>query len=239
MTPAQLDITDLTVNRAGHPVLHGIHLSVARGETLAVLGANGAGKSSLLRAIMGFEPAESGCIRMQGQNLGGLAPRRRMRTGIGLCPEGRRLFPGLTVEETLAVAFTDLATSRRNRIEGMYRTFPALREKRRDRAWTLSGGQQQMLAIARAMMGQPRLMLLDEPTLGLAPMIVADVADAIRNMKQSGISVLIAEQNIEPALMVADKVMILVRGRIVHSGPASALSPAEAASLMLVGKPVS
>ena len=232
-----LTIEQLDVWRGRHAVIRNLNLDVAGGEIIAVIGANGAGKSSLLRTLTGFLEPGHGLVRLHGRDLAGLSPRQRVRLGIGLCPEGRRLFPGLTVEETLAVAFRGGRTARRVRIEQMLETFPALSEKRHSRAWTLSGGQQQMLAIARAMMTPPKLMLLDEPTLGLAPMIVADVVDTIRTMQQAGIGVLLAEQNIDAALTVADRIMILVRGRTVYRGVAGELDPASAATLALTGSP--
>lgn len=233
MSAPLLSIEALTLNPGGNPILHGLSVTLKVGGSLAILGANGAGKSSLLRAVMGFEQPEAGRVLLDGQDLVTTRVRDRAALGIGFCPEGRRLFPGLTVEETLAVGFVGPTRQRRMRIDEMLDMFPALAGKRRDRAWSLSGGQQQMLAIARAIMNQPRLVLLDEPTLGLAPMIIDEVLDIIRTITATGTGVLLAEQNVGPALRVAEDVIVLVRGSSVHTGPARALSPSQAAKLML------
>lgn len=235
MSPPLLTIDGLTVESGGGPVLRDFSATLQAGEVLAVLGANGAGKSSLLRAVMGFEAAAKGRVMLAGEDLGATKPRDRASLGVGFCPEGRRLFPGLTVEETLAVAFDGPGRARRTRVEEMFDAFPALAGKRRERAWSLSGGQQQMLAIARAVMNHPRLVLLDEPTLGLAPMIIEEVLGTIREITASGAGVLLAEQNLAPALRIADQALILARGTVVHAGSAAGLSPERAAGLMLAG----
>ena len=235
MSPPLLNIDELEVSRGGVSVLRDLSVSLLGGEVLAVLGANGAGKSSLLRAVMGLEITQRGRVSFAGEDLVSILSRDRARLGIGFCPEGRRLFPGLTVEETLAVVFDGSSRARRARIEEMFDTFPALTAKRRERAWSLSGGQQQMLAIARAIMNRPRLVLLDEPTLGLAPMIIDEVLEAIRAITKNGVGVLLAEQNVVPALRVADQVLILARGAVVHDGPAPDVGPERVAGLMLGG----
>ena len=235
MNPPLLNIDELEVSRGGVSVLRDLSVSLLGGEILAVLGANGAGKSSLLRAVMGLEITQRGRVSFAGGDLISILPRDRARLGIGFCPEGRRLFPGLTVEETLAVVFHGSSRARRARREEMFDTFPALTAKRRERAWSLSGGQQQMLAIARAIMNRPRLVLLDEPTLGLAPMIIDEVLEAIRAITKNGVGVLLAEQNVVPALRVADQVLILARGAVVHVGSARDVGPERAAGLMLGG----
>lgn len=235
MSPPVLTIDGLTVEYAGGPVLRDLTASLASGDVLAVLGANGAGKSSLLRAVIGLETIGKGRVMLAGQDLASMPPRDRAVRGIGFCPEGRRLFPGLTVEETLAVAFDGPGRARRARIEEMLERFGALADKRRERAWSLSGGQQQMLAIARAIMNHPRLLLLDEPTLGLAPIIIDEVLETIQWITAGGAAVLLAEQNLAPALRVADQALILARGAVVHAGPATGLSVERAAGLMLTG----
>ena len=235
MSPPLLNIDELEVSRGGVSVLRDLSVSLLGGEILAVLGANGAGKSSLLRAVMGLEITQRGRVSFAGEDLVSILSRDRARRGIGFCPEGRRLFPGLTVEETLAVVFHGSSRARRARIEEMFDTFPALTAKRRERAWSLSGGQQQMLAIARAIMNRPRLVLLDEPTLGLAPMIIDEVLEAIRAITKNGVGVLLAEQNVVPALRVADQVLVLARGTVVHVGLARDVGPERAAGLMLGG----
>jgi len=206
-----------------------------QGEVLSIMGANGAGKSSLLRAVIGLEAAAEGRVLLDEVDLTALKPRDRAARGIGFCPEGRRLFPGLTVEENLAVVFEGASRARRARVEEMFARFPALAAKRRDRAWSLSGGQQQMLAIARAIMNAPRLVLLDEPTLGLAPMIIDEVLEIVRAIAVEGTGVLMAEQNVAPALRVADRVLVLARGRVVEGGSADDLSAERIATLMLTG----
>jgi branched-chain amino acid transport system ATP-binding protein len=235
MSPPLLMIDGLTVERGGGAVVRDLSISLADGEVVAVLGANGAGKSSLLRAVIGFETAATGRVVLAGRDLASTRPRDRAARGIGFCPEGRRLFPGLTVEETLAVAFAGPGRARRARIEEIFERFGPLADKRRERAWSLSGGQQQMLAIARAIMNHPRLLLLDEPTLGLAPIIIDEVLETIRWISAGGAAVLLAEQNLAPALGVADQVLILARGAVLHAGPAAGLSVERAAGLMLAG----
>lgn len=235
MSAPLLTIDGLTVENGGAPALQDLSATLGSGQVLAVLGANGAGKSSLLRAVMGLEAAAKGRLLLAGEDLASRRPRDRAALGIGFCPEGRRLFPGLTVEETLAVAFDGPGRARRARIETMFDTFPALAGKRRQRAWSLSGGQQQMLAIARAIMNHPRLVLLDEPTLGLAPMIIEEVLETIRVIAAGGAGVLLAEQNVAPALGVADQILVLARGGVVASGAADTFSPERAAGVMLAG----
>jgi branched-chain amino acid transport system ATP-binding protein len=238
-TAPLLSIQGLGVERGGVSVVRGLDAVLAAGGTLAVLGANGAGKSSLLRAVMGLEAATTGRVLLDGEDLASMSARQRalggVGGGIGFCPEGRRLFPGLTVEETLAVAFHGSYRERRTRIGEMFELFPALADKRRARAWSLSGGQQQMVAIARAIMNRPRLVLLDEPTLGLAPMIINEVLSVITAITETGAGVVLAEQNVVPAKRVADWIVVLARGSIVHAGPAGDLSAERAAGLMLSG----
>jgi branched-chain amino acid transport system ATP-binding protein len=230
-----LSIQGLGVEWGGVSVVRDLDATLAAGGTLAVLGANGAGKSSLLRAVMGLEAAATGRVLLDGEDLASMSARQRALGGIGFCPEGRRLFPGLTVEETLAVAFHGSSRERRTRIGEMFELFPALADKRRARAWSLSGGQQQMVAIARAIMNRPRLVLLDEPTLGLAPMIINEVLGVIKAITETGAGVVLAEQNVAPAKRVADWIVVLARGSVVHAGPAGDLSSERVASLMLSG----
>jgi len=236
VTRPLLEIKALQVERGGILAVDGIDLLVRPGVVLAIVGSNGAGKSTLLRTIMGFERPSSGALRMDGMDLRGKNPRARYRLGVGYCPEGRRLFPGMTVEETLAVANAGGARERRTRVSAMLDRFPALAKKRGDRAWSLSGGQQQMLAIARALMNGPRLVLLDEPTLGLAPMTVDDMLTTVRTIAGTGVGVLLAEQNVGPALRVADEVLVLVRGVQVHYGSADDLDVEQVARLILAGE---
>lgn len=233
MTAPLLEIDGLSVDRGGARVVTDLDARLEQGEVLSIMGANGAGKSSLLRAVIGLEAAAEGRVLLDEVDLTALKPRDRAARGIGFCPEGRRLFPGLTVEENLAVVFEGPSRARRFRVEEMFARFPALAAKRRDRAWSLSGGQQQMLAIARAIMNAPRLVLLDEPTLGLAPMIIDEVLEIVRAIAVEGTGVLMAEQNVAPALRVADRVLVLARGRVVEGGSADDLSAERIATLML------
>jgi branched-chain amino acid transport system ATP-binding protein len=235
MTAPILTLESVSVDRSGARVVRDFTATVGAGEVVAVLGSNGAGKSSLLRAVIGLEETSAGRMMLCGEDLAGKLPRERAAAGIGYCPEGRRLFPGLTVEENLAVVFDGSARARKARIEEMLDRFPALIAKRRDRAWSLSGGQQQMLAIARAIMNSPNLVLLDEPTLGLAPMIVEEVLESVRTIAANGAGVLLAEQNVGPALRVADRVLVIARGDIVYEERAENLSAEQIAGIMLTG----
>jgi branched-chain amino acid transport system ATP-binding protein len=200
-----------------------VSLAVAPGEAVALLGANGAGKSSLLNAVIGLVRAEAGEIRLDGVPLGALPAHRRAARGLGYCPEGRRVFPGMTVRDNLAVASTASARARGAAIERMVALFPALAAKADDRAWQLSGGEQQMLAIARALMTEPRLLLLDEPSLGLAPLLARDMFQRIRAIADTGTAVLIAEQNVAQALAITERAYVLQVGRVVEAGPSAAL----------------
>ncbi len=217
---AVLEIRDLSVGSAAAPLIASVSLEVRPGAITALLGANGAGKSTLLAAVMGERPVLSGAIYLDGRDLAGLGPRARARRGIGYCPSGRRVFPGMSVQDNLDVAsFASPADRARLRDEAMA-LFPQLRRFRHAPAWTLSGGQQQMLAIARALMARPRLLLLDEPSLGLAPALVDELLAKLVDVAKSGVAVLLAEQNIGAALSVAGRAAVLVRGRIAVEGDA-------------------
>jgi branched-chain amino acid transport system ATP-binding protein len=218
MTAPQLEIADLAVDLAGRPALRDVVLAVAPGEAVGLIGPNGAGKSTLLKAVMGLVPAR-GTIRFEGAELAGLAPERRAALGIGYAPEGRRVFRGLTVAENLDVAGTADAPERARRIEGALDLFPALRAHLQRRAWQLSGGQQQMLAIARALVAGPKLLLLDEPSLGLAPVVLEELYPALARIAARGTALLIAEQNAARLRGVAGQVVEINRGRL--SGPES------------------
>ncbi len=230
-----LDIRDLSAGPAVAPLIAGLSLEVRPGEITALLGANGAGKSTLLKAIMGETPVLSGSILLHGTNLAGLAPRARARLGIGYCPAGRRVFPGMSVTDNLAVAsFAPIAERTRLMDEAMA-LFPQLARYRNAPAWSLSGGQQQMLAIARALMARPRLLLLDEPSLGLAPALVDEVLAKLVDVAKSGMAVLLAEQNIGAALSVAARAAVLARGRIAAEGDAATLRQAADLSRVVMG----
>ncbi len=235
MTSAVLSLADVSAGRGDAPVFNGVSLEVRAGEVVALLGANGAGKSTLLQAIMGETPILSGSIYLGGRDLAGSGPRVRARIGIGYCPPGRRVFPGMSVADNLDVAsFAGTAERARRRDEAMA-LFPQLARHRNAPAWSLSGGQQQMLAIARALMAEPRLLLLDEPSLGLAPALVDEVLAKLADVARSGMAVLLAEQNIGAALAVADRAAVLARGRIAAEGDAATLRRTANLSRIVMG----
>jgi branched-chain amino acid transport system ATP-binding protein len=196
-------------------VLQGVSLRVDPGEVLAILGRNGMGKTTLIRTIVGFTPAREGRVRYEGTETTRLPPFRMAALGVALVPQGRRVFPSLSVRENLDVARRGEG---RWSLEAVYALFPRLRERAGNRANKLSGGEQQMLAIGRALMSNPDLLLMDEPTEGLAPLLVREVGRVISELKRSGLSILLVEQNLALALSVADRVHVLSRGQIVHTG---------------------
>ncbi|HEX4994410.1 MAG TPA: ABC transporter ATP-binding protein [Methylomirabilota bacterium] len=201
-------------------VLQGISLRVEAGEVLAILGRNGMGKTTLIRTIVGFTPPREGRVRYKDTEISRLPPFRMVELGMGLVPQGRRVFPSLSVRENLEVARRGAG---RWSLEQVYALFPRLRERAANRANKLSGGEQQMLAIGRALMSNPDLLLMDEPTEGLAPLLVREVGRVIAELKRSGLSILLVEQNLALALSVADRVHVLSRGRIVHTGTSAEL----------------
>jgi branched-chain amino acid transport system ATP-binding protein len=196
--------------------------SISSGEIVALLGANGAGKTTLMETILGFRGARP--IRLFGQDVSALSVERRVALGVGYVPERRRLFVGLTVRENLEASSRLPAARRRQRVDEMLAAFPMLGERPDARAWLLSGGQQQMLALARAMMDRPRLLLLDEPTLGLAPVVVADLLARLRSIAAEGTAVLLSEQRASLALGIASRGVVLSRGRVVRIASAQELA---------------
>jgi branched-chain amino acid transport system ATP-binding protein len=196
-------------------VLQGVSLRVDPGEVLAILGRNGMGKTTLIRTIIGFTPPREGRVLYEGTEITRLPPFRMVALGMALVPQGRRVFPSLSVRENLDVARRGEG---RWSLEQVYALFPRLRDRAGNRANKLSGGEQQMLAIGRALMSNPDLLLMDEPTEGLAPLLVREVGRVITELKRSGLSILLVEQNLALALSVADRVHVLSRGQIVHSG---------------------
>ena len=196
-------------------------VSVEAGEIVALLGGNGAGKTTLLETVLGFQP---GRVMLFGRDASALAVEQRVGLGVGYVPEGRRVFAGLTVRENLEAASSLPAPQRRQRVEEMLALFPMLGERPEARAWLLSGGQQQMLALARALMERPRLLLLDEPTLGLAPVVVADLLRRLGAMTADGTAILLAEQRAALALGVARRGVVLSRGQVVRRGSAAELA---------------
>jgi branched-chain amino acid transport system ATP-binding protein len=212
----------------------GVSLSLRAGEIVALLGGNGAGKTTLLETILGMRSDAS--VKLFGEEAATLPVEARVRLGVGYVPEGRRVFAALTVRENLEVASSLPGTARRERVDALLASFPALGERPQARAWLLSGGQQQMLALARALVDRPRLLLLDEPTLGLAPLIVADLFARLRALAAAGTAVLLAEQRAGPALSIADRAVVLSKGRIVRQAPAGDLvADATLADLIAAG----
>jgi branched-chain amino acid transport system ATP-binding protein len=196
-------------------------VSVEAGEIVALLGGNGAGKTTLLETVLGFHP---GRVMLFGRDVSALTVEQRVQSGVGYVPEGRRVFASLTVRENLDASSSLPAGQRRRRVEEMLALFPMLGERSEARAWLLSGGQQQMLALARALMDRPRLLLLDEPTLGLAPLIVADLLRRLGAMTVDGTAILLAEQRAALALGVAGRGLVLSRGQVVRRGSAAELA---------------
>ena len=224
MTAPILSVEALDVRYGSVPALRGVSLQVAAGEAVALLGANGAGKSTLMKAVIGLLRPSAGRILFDGRGLDEVRADRRARLGIGYCPEGRRTFPGLTVRENLSVACWGSARIRGQRIDAMFALFPVLAERQATLAWQLSGGQQQMLAIGRALMDAPRLLLLDEPSLGLSPRLTDEVLDRIPGIAAGGTAVLLAEQNAAKALRVCARAVLLKLGRVTAEGGAADLA---------------
>ena len=224
MAPDALSLTDVHTFYGDSHILHGVSFSLPPGGVLALLGRNGAGKTTCISTIIGFLKPREGQIRLFGEPIEGLNPERISHLGIGLVPQGRRIFHSLTVRENLAVAQQRRTeNSSPWNVDRVYDMFPRLRERHAQFAGTLSGGEQQMLAIGRALMGNPRVLLLDEPSEGLAPLIVAEVGRTIRRLKDQGQSIVLVEQNRQLALDVADLAVILNTGRCVFSGEANEL----------------
>jgi branched-chain amino acid transport system ATP-binding protein len=199
-------------------ILHGAGLNVGEGEIVALLGRNGAGKTTTLRSLVGLTPAREGVVRVFGQTTTGWPPYRIAALGVGYVPEGRRIFANLTVEENLKVP---LERPGPWTIPRIYQLFPHLEERKSSQGRQLSGGEQEMLAIARTLLLNPKLLLLDEPSQGLAPLIVRDLFNVVVGMRKDGISVLLVEQNVRAAVEIADRVYVLDDGRVVYSGPAA------------------
>ena len=205
-------------------VLHGVSLTVAKGEIVALVGSNGAGKTTLLRAISGVQPLTGGRILFEGKPIERIPAHKRVGLGIAQSPEGRQVFGPLSVEDNLRLgAFRKQDAALGNRLAQAYAMFPILKDKRAIPAMSLSGGQQQMLAIGRALMAAPKLLLLDEPSLGLAPLLVDQILNAVTALRDQGMTILLVEQNASAALAIADRGYVLETGRMVHQGAAHAL----------------
>lgn len=234
-----LEVTNLEVRYGAIRAVRGIAFSVHEGELVALLGANGAGKSSTLRCIAGALKAAGGSVRLDGEDVTSAKPETRVRKGIATVPETRDVFPDLTVDENLRLGSyirrADKAGVAEDR-ERMFQLFPRLAERLAQPAGTLSGGEQQMLVITRAMMSRPKVLLLDEPSLGLAPVIVDQIFELIATLKKSGVTILLVEQNVSQALSVADRAYVMRLGTIAAAGTAAAISaPIDISALYLGG----
>ncbi len=230
-----LTVKDLTVHYGGIEAVKGISLEVSEGEIVTLIGANGAGKSSTLRSIAGLVKPAGGTITFRGDNITGRDSAVIVKKGITLVPEGRRIFPDLTVLENLKVG----AYLRRDDISGdiqwVYDLFPRLKERSWQAGGTLSGGEQQMLAVGRALMARPKLIMMDEPSLGLAPLVVKDIFSIIKQINQQGVTILLIEQNANMALKVADKAYVMETGRITLSGTGQELLSNDAVKAAYLG----
>ena len=216
---AILEVQDIHTYYGDAYVLQGLSLKLEQGQILGLLGRNGVGKTTLVNSIVGFNPPRRGEIVFKGEQITAKASFETVRTGMGLVPQGRRIFPTLTVRENLGVAFRKGPAGWT--LKGVFDLFPRLSERAEQHAGSLSGGEQQMLAIGRALMGNPRLLLLDEPSEGLAPLIVAEVGRTIAKLKAQGQSIVLVEQNVKMALELADDAVLLNTGRVAFSGPAA------------------
>ncbi len=237
MTKVLLDIRDLQVSYGGIQAVKGISLQIAPGELVALIGSNGAGKTTTLKTLAGLLPPASGDIQYDGNNLKNMAAHQRVSMGIALVPEGRGVFARLTAEENLLMG----AYSRNNKNEiaadlaRMYELFPRLAERKNQLAGTLSGGEQQMVAMARALMSRPHLLMLDEPSMGLAPLMVKKIFETIRDIAAQGMSILLVEQNAKLALQVAQRGYVMESGAITLSGAASELLGSDAVQRAYLG----
>jgi len=219
MTSFAMRVEDIHTYYGNSYILQGLSLAIAPGETVAVLGRNGVGKTTLVRSIIGFTPPVRGRIVFQGKVISGLAPERIAQRGIAIVPQGRRIFRSLTVGETLAIAARSgsrTAPQPQWSVESVYEIFPQLRERRDQRSETLSGGEQQMLVTGRALVSNPHLLMLDEPTEGLSPLMVQELQAVLRAIKLGGVTLLIVEQRVNFALALADKIYLMSKGRVEH-----------------------
>lgn len=215
-----LDIDDIHTYYGLSYALQGVTLGVTDGQVVALLGRNGMGKTTTIRSIVGFTPPRRGAVRFKGKDVAGMQPYQITRMGIGLIPQGRRIFPSLSVEENLKVAARSGKGAGPWTLKRVYERFPILEERARNRGTSLSGGEQQMLAIGRALLTNAELLLMDEPSEGLAPIVVRGIGELIAGLKADGLSILLVEQNIAMATRVADYVYVMSHGRIVWQGDA-------------------
>jgi len=224
-----LEIKDIWVRYSGLPVIQGVSFEVNPGETVCVVGANGAGKSTILRAIMGAQPAYKGRILLEGKNIRTFSTEKIVRQGITYVPEEKMLFGPMTVEENLLIGayIIDDDARKRENLDYVYNLFPKLKERRIQLANTLSGGEQQMVAIGRGLMSNPKILMLDEPSLGLAPVLVDEVLDTVRRLKEAKMTILLVEQNVRETLEISDVGYVIQTGKVVTKGKASDLLQSE------------
>ena len=224
-----LEIKDIWVRYSGLPVIQGVSFEVNPGETVCVVGANGAGKSTILRAIMGAQPAYKGRILLAGKNIRTFSTEKIVRQGITYVPEEKMLFGPMTVEENLLIGayIIDDDTRKQANLDYVYNLFPKLKERRIQLANTLSGGEQQMVAIGRGLMSNPKILMLDEPSLGLAPVLVDEVLDTVKCLKEEKMTILLVEQNVRETLEISDVGYVIQTGKVVTKGKASDLLQSE------------
>ena len=221
---AMLKVTDLNVYYGSIHAVKGVSFEVEEGEIVTLIGANGAGKSTTRNTVAGLLKPRTGTVEFEGESLVGVPAHKMVSKGIALCPEGRRVFQDLTVRENLDMgAFTRTDDEAREMRQVVYERFPRLKERRNQRAGTLSGGEQQMLAMGRALMSKPKLMMLDEPSMGLAPILVQEIFDIIKELNEQGTTILLVEQNASMALSIADRAYVLETGKVSMSGDANDL----------------
>ena len=224
-----LQVRDVRIGYGRVPAVHGVSFELSPGQIVAIVGANGSGKSTILRAVAGLNRVESGRIELEGRSIERLPAHRRVGLGLALVPEGRHVFPRLTVQRNLDLG----AYTRRDRreiaasLDLVYQTFPVLARRRQQTAGTLSGGEQQMLAIGRGLMSRPKLLMLDEPSWGIAPLMVNTIFETIASINRSGVSILLVEQNVQRALSLAHRAYVLQTGRIVLAGTGAELLGSE------------
>lgn len=223
MTAPLLSVSDASISYGKVEAVRSVSLDVGRNEIVTIVGANGAGKTTLLNAIMGILP-QNGRIRFDGTDIAGIEIEDRVAAGLSLVPEHRELFGTMSVEDNLQLGAFRNAKAAAQSFERVYALFPRLKERRQQLAGTLSGGEQQMLAMGRALMGEPRLLMLDEPSLGLAPLIVADIFKTVGELRAAGVSVLLVEQNAKAALQIADRAYVMELGSFILDGPAHAVA---------------
>jgi len=236
MSKNLLEVKDLNVSYGGIRAVKGISFEVPEGEVVTLIGANGAGKSSTLRSIVGLEKPAHGSILFEGKELSGMGTEQIVTTGITLVPEGRRVFPNLSVLENLKIGAYQRKDSLEEDIQWIYGLFPRLKERSWQMAGTLSGGEQQMLAIGRALMSRPKLIMMDEPSLGLAPIVVQGVFDIIREINKQGVTILLVEQNANMALKAAHRAYVMETGQITLSGTGRELAENEQVKAAYLGK---